>query len=287
MITVSSDVHFNYLYSSEKNPSGLPVAIIRPKNTELVNSWEGQYIRMEIDIKREMKYAHNVIGYLDNKAEYTIVIGGHYDHVGIGNFGSRAGKGSGIHNGADDNASGTAMVMELARYIKSSSLKNYNYMFIAFGAEEKGLYGSKAFCNSHIIGLNKIDYFINFDMVGRMRRLRDKAIVLGLGTSDVWKPLIRKTKYKRGRLAKFKSAWDASDHADFKKNHVPFIYFTTGLHSDYHTPSDDTKYINFDGMVKIFNYVTLIINEMDEKPKLVYKEPGKDAIIKYIGMFIP
>lgn len=231
--------------------------------------------------------AYNVIGYIDNNAKYTVVIGAHYDHLGKGDFGSRYMAGQAIHNGADDNASGTAMVMELARYIKHHKLDQYNYLFAAFAAEERGLLGSKYFCKSNTIDMKKVNYYVNFDMIGRMRKLRNKLFVLGTNSSPQIKETIKHFKYKKGRLKKYKGAFPGSDHTYFNKNDVPFLYFTSGLHSDYHTPSDDVKYINFKGMVKTAQYVENIITDLEKKSKLEYTYPGKMAMIGFIFMYLP
>lgn len=237
--------------------------------------------------KGHMDTAYNVIGYIDNNAKYTVVIGAHYDHLGKGDFGSRYMAGQAIHNGADDNASGAAMVMELARYVKQHKLNRYNYIFAAFAAEERGLLGSKYFCKSNIINMEKVNYYVNFDMIGRMRKLRNKLFVLGINSSPQIKETIKNHHYKKGRLKKYKSAFAGSDHAYFNKNQVPFLYFTSGLHSDYHTPSDDVEYINFKGMVKTARYVTAIVTDLEEKPKLEYTYPGKMAMIGFIFMYLP
>lgn len=237
--------------------------------------------------RNNLDTAYNVIGYIDNNAKYTIVIGAHYDHLGKGNFGSRYMAGQAIHNGADDNASGTAMVMELARYIKHHQLDQYNYLFAAFAAEERGLLGSKYFCKSKVINMEKVNYYVNFDMIGRMRKLRNKLFVLGINSSPQIKETIKHYKYKKGRLKKYKGAFPASDHTYFNKNQVPFLYFTSGLHSDYHTPSDDVKYINFKGMVKTAQYVINIIADLEKQPKVEYTYPGKMAMIGFIFMYLP
>src|SRR5262249_10716464 len=122
-----------------------------------------------IQINKIEKKGHNVIGYLDNNSATTIVIGAHYDHLGFGGEGSLYRGDPAIHNGADDNASGTAALIELAGRLKNSNDKKNNYLFIAFSGEEKGLLGSNYFVKHPTIDLKKINYMINMDMVGRLK----------------------------------------------------------------------------------------------------------------------
>jgi acetylornithine deacetylase/succinyl-diaminopimelate desuccinylase-like protein len=136
--------------------------------------------------------AYNVVGYIDNKAPNTVVIGAHYDHLGLGNQGSSldANPQNKIHNGADDNASGVAGVLELARYFQTNKVKeSTNFLFICFSGEELGLYGSKFFTEQPTIPLDKITYMINMDMVGRLDPATKSLAVSGTGTSPVGQPV--------------------------------------------------------------------------------------------------
>ena len=133
----------------------------------------------------------NVIGYKDNGAEYTVVIGAHFDHLGTGSEGSlHVAKDGQIHNGADDNASGVALMLAMAESLsKEGYNKGHNYLFMAFSGEEKGLWGSNYYCKNPTIDLKKVSFMINFDMVGRLDTARGLAIS-GVGTSPVWKDKI-------------------------------------------------------------------------------------------------
>lgn len=290
IILTNKALEYNFLQGissyMEGEPIELPVFIVKPQLHPFFSK-ENRIYTLSLQTQSQKIRAHNVIGFIDNKARYTVVIGAHYDHLGMGNFGSRYMAGQAIHNGADDNASGVASVLEIARYVKINGFKQYNYLFIAFAAEEMGLFGSKHFCKSQIIDLNRVNYMINFDMVGRMRKLRNKLFVLGVNTGIEFRELLKNNKYESGRLSKYKHSIDASDHAYFWKKQVPYLYFTTGLHSDYHTPSDDTQYINFKGVAKTVNYVEEIMSQLDKKDKITYQHPGKARMIAFLWMYLP
>ncbi len=149
-------------------------------------------IKLKVDIGEKKRIGHNVIGYIDNGAPTTIVLGAHYDHLGYGEDGNSMLRTDEhlIHNGADDNASGTAALIELSRLLKSSKLNRNNYLFIAFSAEESGLFGSKYFVEHPTIGLANVNYMINMDMVGRLNDSTKVLTVGGYGTSPEWASLI-------------------------------------------------------------------------------------------------
>jgi peptidase M28-like protein len=252
--------------------------------------FENRQDDMTIDVQVERSKADtafNIIGLIDNGAKNTVLIGGHYDHIGLGYWGSRDKNWAGEpHNGADDNASGTAAVIELARFLKAKGTKNYNYAFVAFSAEERGLYGSKYLCNSDLFEELNINYMINFDMIGRMRKARNKIMIMGVGTASAFKPVLKKAPYQ-GRISMFNSSWEGSDHWPFYKRKIPFIYFSTGLHADYHQISDDTYKINFKGILKTIQLSEYTILKLDKMPKLSFHKPKKDFFLKYLGVFTP
>src|SRR6185369_8632251 len=164
---------------------------------------------------------HNVIGYLNNDAATTVILGAHYDHLGYGEDGNsmlRTGEHL-IHNGADDNASGTAAVIELARLIKNSGkkeLKNNNYLFITFSGEELGLFGSKYFVENPTIDLGNVNYMINMDMVGRLNDSTQVLTVGGFGTSPEWAEAIKLKEKKSPFVIKIDSSGTGpSDHTSF------------------------------------------------------------------------
>lgn len=216
----------------------------------------------------------NVIGYLDNNAENTIVIGAHYDHLGLGHDHNSldANPENKIHNGADDNASGTSGVLELARYYSSNKIKeNYNFLFICFSGEELGLLGSKKWCDNPTVDLTKINYMINMDMIGRLNDSTKKLLVYGVGTSPTWVPLIDKTNTYFS-IKKDSSGIGPSDQTSFYLKDIPVLHFFTGQHSDYHKPTDDADKINISGEKKVLDYIVELVNATNSLPRLAFSK---------------
>ena len=223
--------------------------------------------------KDSMISSKNVIGFIDNNAEYTVVIGAHYDHLGYGGQGSLH-VGSEIHNGADDNASGTALMLDLAGQLKSTNFNN-NYLFIAFSGEEMGLLGSNYFVKNSTIDLSSINYMINLDMVGRLKE--DKSLaVYGVGTSPVFKQTLNSNN-ESFNLIENESGVGPSDHTSFYINDIPVLHFFTGQHSDYHKPSDDVEKINFEGIKEISDYIHLIITDLNDNGKLSFRKTKNET----------
>jgi hypothetical protein len=193
----------------------------------------------------------------------TIVVGAHYDHIGLGGWGSLAiGVDDEIHNGADDNASGTAVLLEVARQLVSrkTPLKRH-VLFMAFSAEEMGLVGSKRYVRNPLVPLNDTIAMINLDMVGRLRS--DKLTVYGVGTAQEFDNLIDRLSQEKGfRISKRTSGYGPSDHASFYEHGVPVLHFFTGFHKDYHRPSDDYEKLNHAGMRRIASLVTDLVVEL-------------------------
>jgi hypothetical protein len=207
----------------------------------------------------------NVLGFLDNQAEKTLVIGAHFDHLGHedGRGSSLAADPKGqIHNGADDNASGVAGLLELARiYAGNKEKEKVNFLFMAFSAEEAGLIGSKYWLENPTLSLEKIPAMINMDMIGRLRDSSNSLIVGGVGTSPLWIPMLEKL--NPGFVLKYDtSGMGPSDHASFYLKDKPVLHFFSGTHSDYHKPSDDVEKINFAGEVKILEYIVKVANHI-------------------------
>jgi len=216
---------------------------------------------------------NNVIGFLDNKAPATIVIGGHYDHLGTGKDHNslEANPEGKIHNGADDNASGTAGVIEVARYFAGNKkTEPYNFLFICFSGEELGLFGSKKYLENPDIDLAKINYMINMDMIGRLNEEK-KLIIYGVGTSPVWVPLIDSLKSEMS-IKKDSAGIGPSDHASFYLKEIPVLAFFTGQHSDYHKPGDDADKVNYKGEVMVLDYVVKTIEKTFAYPKMQYQK---------------
>ncbi|MBK8626970.1 MAG: M20/M25/M40 family metallo-hydrolase [Saprospiraceae bacterium] len=211
----------------------------------------------------------NVVGYLNNNAKTTVIIGGHYDHLGYGHEGSLYTGDLAIHNGADDNASGVAGVLFLAESIKKAGLKNNNYLFICFSGEEKGLWGSNYFINHTALDKNAFNYMVNMDMIGRLNAER-KLSISGLGTTPVFESVIDGIKTPKFSIKKELSGLGPSDHASFYNAGIPVLAFFTGQHSDYHKPSDDHQYINYSGITDIVQYIYSVVNTLDKNEKLPF-----------------
>ena len=217
----------------------------------------------------------NVIGYIDNKTKETIIIGAHYDHIGYGDFGSLYDGDRAIHNGADDNASGVSILINLANNLEE--IKEYNYLFIAFSGEEHGLFGSSFYAKNPTINLENVRFMINFDMVGRLNQENTLAIN-GIGTSSKWEGLIKEANTFNFKLKTTESGVGPSDHTSFYLQGIPVIHFFTGQHSDYHKPSDDVEKINFDGMYKIHEYVKEIITSSTLIDNFDFKKTRSDSM---------
>lgn len=220
------------------------------------------------------KIGYNVVGYLDNKAPFTIVIGAHFDHLGLGHdHNSLDTKPEGkIHNGADDNASGTAGVIALANYYSKNGMQEtYNFLFLCFSGEELGLIGSKKWCEQPDIPLTQINYMLNMDMIGRLNDSTRKVVVYGVGTAPVFVPLIDSLKTDLS-IKKDSAGVGPSDQTSFYLKDIPVLHFFTGQHSDYHKPSDDVEKINLKGEVEVLTYIAELVDHTLKYPKLTFQK---------------
>ena len=225
----------------------------------------------------EKRIGNNVVAFLDNGADQTVVIGGHYDHLGMGDGGGSLHAGeAAIHNGADDNASGIAALFYIAETLKKSDLKNNNYLFIAFSGEELGLYGSKNFVMNPTIALDKMNYLINMDMVGRLNE--EKVIAInGTGTSPSWKSTLEKIDVAGIKIKTHDSGVGPSDHTSFYNEGIPVLHFFSGQHSDYHKPGDDSHLVNYQGIYEISEYILAVIRDLNDDGKLAYSETKTES----------
>ena len=265
-------------------------------------------ITLSTDIVRKEVSAWNVVGILDGSdptlKNETIVIGAHYDHLGRGGEGSLAPREGEIHHGADDNASGTAGVLELARLFTDGRPRpRRTIVFIAFSGEEEGLLGSNYYVNHPIVPLANTVAMINMDMIGR---LKDKNLIVGgVGTAQEWRsmveaqnllgsttvtatagagpnsssrgfpmvvasngrPTVTSDSAKMFSLTLNEDGFGPSDHSSFYAKQIPVLFFWTGTHADYHKPSDTADKINYDGEVGILNLVARLVHDIDAKDK--------------------
>jgi len=224
----------------------------------------------------------NVIGFLEGNdpqlKKQVILIGGHYDHLGFGgpNSGSRVPEKHAIHHGADDNASGTASVIEIAEKLAAhrKSLRR-SVIVMSFGAEELGLLGSKAFTENPPVDLKRIVTMINIDMVGRLKDSKE-LLVGGTGTSTESESILDSlVKGRDLKIAKSPNGFGPSDHASFYVENIPVFFFTTGAHEDYHTPRDVVSKINFEGLKEVDDYIyDLSTDLINRDSTLVFREAG-------------
>lgn len=278
--TIADDLKFEA--KAKPEPAKIPVLYLTKtgRNNYMKQETTVMDIKIKVDIGEKKRSGHNVVGYIDNGAANTIIIGAHFDHLGYGEDHNSLYTGAGlqIHNGADDNASGTAALIELGRMLKASKLKKSNYLLIAFSGEELGLYGSKYFAEHPTINLSEVNYMVNMDMVGRLNDSTKAVTVGGYGTSPTWGELIATNKWLTVKIDS--SGTGPSDHTSFYRKDIPVLFFFTGTHTDYHKPSDDADKINFAGELLIVKYIYGIIEATQKKDKLAFTKTREQTMAK-------
>jgi hypothetical protein len=235
----------------------------------------GERADIDMDVTRVRKEVSNVVGLLPGNdsalGEETVVLGAHYDHLGRGGRSSMSPQLIGqIHPGADDNASGTAGLLELASWLaQDTTPRRRAYLFIAFAGEELGLRGSEYWASHPTRPLPKVVAMLNMDMIGRMRD--DQIIVGGVGTSPVFPELVQRAAAQEGlKLRTSQSGYGSSDHVSFYTKNLPVLFFFSGLHADYHRPSDTWDKLNAAGAGRILGMVYTIatqLNALDTRPQ--------------------
>ncbi|HEY0976647.1 MAG TPA: M28 family peptidase [Flavobacteriales bacterium] len=256
------------LLTSRIKATSVPVVFLTKSGTKKMGL-DGEPVALNTDIQRKPMHGHNVVGLLDNGQKNIVVIGAHYDHLGYGDEGSLHRGERGIHNGADDNASGVAVMLQLARDLKEMpEAHNNDYLFIAFSGEEKGLFGSNWWTKNPTVPLDELNYMINLDMVGRL----DSAgtiMVNGVGTSPAW------AEVKRNLVGKLdvhtsEGGVGPSDHTSFYLQGIPAIHFFTGSHNEYHKPADDEALINYPGMLRVTRHIESLITTLNDDGKIAF-----------------
>lgn len=248
------------------------------------NSFEtNTTVKASVNLEYVKIKTQNVIAMLEGsdetlKKEY-IVVGAHYDHLGMGGVdsGSRMPDTIAVHNGADDNASGVASVIELAEeFAKQKTKPKRSMIFMAFGAEEMGLLGSSFFTKEDLIDMKNIYAMINLDMVGRFNENEKILSISGTGTALEFDDILKRHESSsKLKFAKSPSGYGASDHSSFYISNIPVLFFNTGAHEDYHTPFDDVEKINFKGQKTVTEIIYKITSELaSKKEKLTYKIAG-------------
>ena len=219
----------------------------------------------------------NVLGYMDKGAEKTVVIGAHFDHLGWGGEGSLFRDSiARVHNGADDNASGVALLLYLADRLNDLPNAQSNYLFIGFSGEEKGLLGSNYFVKNPSIDLSTVNLMINMDMVGRLNEENTLA-VHGVGTAPKFKQLLFANNEFGLNIAEHESGVGPSDHTSFYLMDLPVLHFFTGQHEDYHKPSDAADKINYPGLETIGQYIYALVADLDDDAKLSFRKTKNES----------
>ncbi|KAA3635872.1 MAG: PDZ domain-containing protein [Calditrichaeota bacterium] len=238
-----------------------------------INSLSGQ-----TDLVTVRDTAQNVLGYLDAGNDTTVIIGAHYDHLGYGGPTSLyAGSDKQIHNGADDNASGVAALLELARFYANAAEKpHYSLLFFAISGEEAGLLGANNFAKNMNIDSTKVRMMINMDMIGRLKDQENGLAVLGVGTCEDFKVYFDSVINTDLKIAQKESGTGPSDHTIFYNRKIPVLHLFTGAHHDYHKPTDDAEKIDNEGIVKVANLVVDFVNYFDEFNKPLEFKKTKD-----------
>lgn len=233
---------------------------------------KGVTVRGNVEIRRVDTPVRNVIGMIPGEgpnADEMIVVGAHYDHLGIRNKGlPEFNPKKDISNGADDNASGTAAVMMLAKAFSQGARPNRSIVLMLFTGEEMGLLGSRDFARNPTIDLKKVVAMINLDMVGRLKN--DKLEVGGMRTGDGFEDMVKRLSKPYGfKISDGGGGRGPSDHTSFYEKNIPVLFFFTGLHKEYHQPEDDVHLVNIEGGVRITQLVADCIDEIDARTERV------------------
>jgi aminopeptidase YwaD len=273
----------NILYNKNDASAALalPVFYLTTKGfaKTFTDATAGYTIEAKAGFRQVQRNATNVVGFIDNKAAHTVILGAHYDHLGYGEDGNQTDPQDGmvIHNGADDNASGTAALIELGALLQQTNAKQNNYLFIAFSGEELGLMGSKWWLDNPSIKISA-NYMINMDMIGRYDTAH-KLTIGGYGTSPTWGSLFNNLQHNL--IVKFDSTGSGpSDHASFYRKDIPVLFFFTGSHSDYHKAGDDWEKVNFEAQKNIVQLIVNIVEAANQNGKLSFTKTAEPQMAR-------
>ncbi|HEY1373905.1 MAG TPA: M20/M25/M40 family metallo-hydrolase [Candidatus Binatia bacterium] len=238
----------------------------------------GLKARLAVNLKKTVRQTDNVVAVLPGSdpklKDENIVIGAHYDHLGLGHYGTMDPNAEGqIHNGADDNASGVAVMLSVAQRFAAGRPPPRTLVFVAFTGEELGLYGSRYFVDHPPFPLTATKAMINLDMVGRMQD--NKLMVNTADTAKEFRAMIGRA--AGGLEVDMKATGGGSDHASFYAKGIPAVHLYTGMHSDYHRPTDDWEKLNIAGMVKVSDVVFTLASELaaSHEPLAFVKPPSR------------
>ncbi len=231
-------------------------------------------MRIDISVRKEDVQGVNILAFKKGRTGRYIFVGAHYDHLGYGPMNSMQPDTIEIHNGADDNASGVAGVLELAEYFANRNNED-NLVFAFWDAEELGLIGSEYFVEHPIIPLESLKIYVNLDMIGRLRD--NKLYIIGSGSAKELKEVLLEINNRYGfKLELSESGFGASDQNAFYNRNIPVLHFFTGAHEDYHKPSDDAHKLNYDGQANVVRFVRDLVLKLDGFPKLSFKKVKKE-----------
>jgi aminopeptidase YwaD len=253
----------------------LPVIFLH--DHQMARRLAGAKVTLSLKAQQKQSHTRNVVAHIDNGAEKTVVIGAHYDHLGWGGFNSRdTATVPAIHYGADDNASGVAGMLAIADWLSSQKrLTSRNYIFIAFGAEEKGLIGARRFAEREEINSERVFAMLNLDMIGRLDTLNPQLKLLAAGSSPLWNDLAE-TPQRTINVTPVKGGVNGSDHYHFYDQGIPVLFLHTGIHEDYHRPSDTPDKINFKGLSDVVEYTIGLLHILDTLSVLPYEKVEAD-----------
>jgi hypothetical protein len=259
---------------------------LKPRSFALAG---GMTVELATDVRRQTSRVPNVAAYWPGETDEYVIVGAHYDHIGMGEQSSMAPDqaGKAVHHGADDNASGAAGLLEIARWAATQPRAKRGILFLAFSGEEIGLLGSAHYVNQPLLPLDKAVAMINMDMIGRIRE--DKLFIGGTGTGDTLKNLMdglqNETKLKIELSDQ--GGFGSSDHFNFTTKQIPVLFFFSGLHSDYHRPSDTWEKINADGAVEVLKVVAGAVGKLaadGARPQFVrVAAPAREATASASG----
>jgi aminopeptidase YwaD len=286
-------------------PAVIPVIYItrEAKRKYLKDESASIDIRLKIGFEEKQKTGHNVVAFLDNGAQSTVIVGAHYDHLGYvpdtskanlpAQATSPAASGSPtpasatgsapapsarlIYHGANDNASGVAAMIELARLLKESKFRNNNYLFIAFSGAEMGWSGSGWFTDHTVTDLKKVNCMLDMEMIGRLNDSTHALTIAGYGTSPAWAQICGNALRDKKSLSLLvdSSAARPGDYTAFYRKNIPVLFFSTGYYSDYHQPGDKDDKINYPGELQVLKFIYSIIENVNDRGK-VWFTPARD-----------
>lgn len=289
IIQLTRKVADEILTGSNETIESLEKKMLDDKTT--INVVTQTILSASVDVKLKEAETQNVValvpGIDENLKNEFVVVGGHYDHLGMGGpgSGSRVVDTIAVHNGADDNASGISTIIELAEKVAGEKSNKRSIIFAAFGAEEMGLVGSKAFTSEPPVKIENMVGMFNFDMVGRLDSTSKRLSIGGSKTSIETEEILNEIN-SGFDLALSPEGTGPSDHSSFYLHDIPVFFISTGAHSDYHTPIDDFEFINFKGVKEVTDYAYELLNEIANRPeKLTFQESGAKFQRKGGGRF--